>query len=141
MGNIRYVIQMGGLIVLSLLGGCGGGGGGGTSGAASSATGPLGYGTCNITVGGQPSQCVSYTGSVYQNNITTSSTGCSGTGYTLTSTPSACSLVNSVGTCTITFGTATVNATTATTSYSTGGFTASLAQSGCTAVGGTYTNP
>jgi hypothetical protein len=102
----------------------------------------MGYGTCTtVTASGALSSCTAYIGSVYQSNVSVSSTGCSGTRSTLTTTQSACPLANSVGTCTIAFGTGFgVDDTTATTLYSTGGWDAAGAQSNCSGLG-TYTNP
>lgn len=134
--------RMTGFISLAiLLGGCGGGGSGSQNPGQNGGTGPVGYGTCvTVTASGAPSSCTAYVGSVYKSNVTIASTGCSGTGQTLSTTQSGCSLTNSVGTCTIAFGAAGVDATAATTLYSTGGWNAAGAKSSCTGLG-TYTNP
>lgn len=134
--------RMTGFISLAiLLGGCGGGGSGSQNPGQNGGTGPVGYGTCvTVTASGAPSSCTAYVGSVYKSNVTIASTGCSGTGQTLSTAQSGCSLTNSVGTCTIAFGAAGVDATAATTLYSTGGWDAAGAKSNCTGLG-TYTNP
>jgi hypothetical protein len=127
------------LAFLLLLGGCGGGG---SSGSGSAGVGPKGYGTCTISSGAAVTQCVSYTGQFYQTGISALSAGCTGTGFTFTAGPAACSLANSVGTCTYNPGASfSIDVTAATTLYSAAGYTASVAQSSCVSGGGTYTNP